>query len=225
MGELNSALSSGKDVKLSGNIDSSEDIVKIESNNTLDGQGNTMISDQKRMITTTGGTIKNIIIDGKNLKSATAETKRGIFNDGKEGTQKATADVNLENVTFTGLGYAFNLYAESGSGAKLSVIDCNIEGWSSFTGFDSAIFESCKFTMGNYFTITDPLTQFWNGCVNCHVNTVFEDCDFENGFKIGSGNGTTPTITFKNCRLDGVDITSSNVSNLYADSGMVITVI
>ena len=185
MGELNSALSSGKDVKLSSDIDMSNSSLKIENNNTFDGNGYTLNSDKQVVITTTGGTIKNLVIDGEGEPSENGtDSKRGIFNNGENGNPKATSDVNIENVQFLNLGYAFNLYAVESETANLYMTDCKIQGWSSFTGFDAAFFTDCEFIRGTYHN--DPL---FDGAIRPYDDVTFEDCDFAQDFKIANDLG------------------------------------
>ena len=214
MGELSSALSSGKDVKLSADVELTENL-SVEGA-IFDGSGKTLTLEKggvQTFIEKIDGTIKNLTIDGEGEATtiwddvnSEFKSKRGIFNT----SNKSTSDVTIENVTFLNLGYAFNLYAVESEDVNLNLKDCTIEGWSSFTGFDKATFNGCKFKIGSYF----PAGNEFNGAIRPYDETLFENCDFEDGFKVMNDLGTPQTFTFKNCKYNGVLINNSNVSSL-----------
>jgi hypothetical protein len=190
----------------------------IVNNIILDGQGSTITSDLQSILTTKGGTIKNLVIDGNNAFTADSKGKRGIYN----ASTPAADNVFLENLTIVGTGYTFNIYGKDD--ADLNVTNCYLEGWTSFTGFEVANFFDCKFTVGRYYNTNISGQEYWNGCVRPYNKTTFENCDFEVGFKIMNGAGVNPSITLKNCTLGGVKVTSSNVDQLKADPGVVIII-
>ena len=183
---------------------------------TLDGNGYTLTSDAQAIlkVTTTGGTIKNLTVDGNNQRTSDGKATRGIYNESAGHADYTISDVNIENVKFTGTAYTFNLYAVAGSDAKLNVTDCTLQGWTSFTNFASTSFKDCDFTMGTYYNPIPTGEIGWNGCVRPYNQTTFENCDFAPGFLLMDGANVTPLYILKNCTIGGVPVTAENLESL-----------
>lgn len=197
---------------------------------TLDGGNNTLKSTAQKAVVSNGGSIKNVTLNGG---ADYAKDKDGNYllnsSGGKLSTraiwlEKATSDVVIENVTVRDAGYAFNTGSGIGDNLKLTVSNSTFENWMSYDGFASASFSNCNFEVGSYF---EQGSEF-NGGMRPYVETLFENCNFESGFKVdsycvvneGKSNEreVNPKLTFKNCKYNGVLLTSNNISELlFAD--------
>ena len=134
-------------------------------------------------ISTTGGTIKNINV---------VEGFRGIFI--KSGTEK----VYLENVTIDGTTYTIS--CDSAGKQGLEARNCTFNGWTSYAAtLGDVYFNGCSFGEGNGYSFCRP-----------YAPTVFEDCDFEEGFEMDP----RAEVSFVNCRLNGVALTTDNIATL-----------
>ena len=172
---------------------------------TLDGANYTLFSAEaptnNGLIRPEGtATIKNLTIDGGNRRAG--EKSLRAFYIGKNGTY------NIENVITKGCGYSLNCGGEGApESAVLNVKNSTFEGWTSYTSSVTATFTGVKFTRGNYFTNADQ-----NGYFRPYGTTVLENCDFALGFIVDfSYLAEGKTITFKNCKYNGVAITADNV--------------
>lgn len=184
----------------------------------LDGGNNTLFTSAQKSVVNKGGSIKNLAIDAKGQKAVTASgaqvSVRAMW------FENTTGDILIENVKVQGTGYAFNTGSNIKEGSILTVKNSSFENWMSHNGFASASYEGCQFNVGNYF---EAGSEF-NGGFRPYINTVFTNCEFEQGFKIdayyvlneGSSNEKVyaPTLKFVNCKINGVLLTSSNISGL-----------
>jgi len=205
--DLIEALENGKDVIF-------EDDVKIEPANmsnaygatginvkngqTIDGNGH--ILDIKGAggtwdsgISTTGGVIKNITVTG---------SFRGIFiNHNSDYSGK----VILENVTTTGTVYTIS--CDQGTNNGLEATNCSFYGWTSYAAtLGDAKFVNCTFGEGSGYAYCRP-----------YAPTEFVGCKFEAGFTVDP----IANISFENCTLDGVALTTENISTLVTDASKV----
>jgi hypothetical protein len=127
---------------------------------------------------------------------------------------KNEGNVVLNNVHVSNTAYALNTQISGAAANTLTVENCSLEGWTSYSGFNSAKFINTAFYIGDFFENTDPtILNSWNATVKPYVTSVFEGCSFEKGFnfdlsKLVSG----ATVTLKNCTVDGVVLTSANVA-------------
>ncbi|MBE6856613.1 MAG: hypothetical protein E7500_04190 [Ruminococcus sp.] len=93
--------------------------------------------------------------------------------------------------------YAMNVYGDNTG--VLTVEDTTLKGWISWSGFTSASFTDCSFGInseGQYKTL----------CV--FSDTVVTNCDFEAGYALELDRNPNATITFENCTIGGVALTS-----------------
>lgn len=200
-----------------------EDITATETVNmalgtSLDGVGNTMIlaadddGTYARGISTKGGTIKNLIIDGENKKSASkGKGYRAIF------IENATDDVVIDNVSIKGVAYTMNTRGiNAADNLKLFVKNSTLVGWTSYENFASALFYYCHFGVGSYYdAATIASNPGWNGCIRPYDTTTLNNCTFDAGFilmldKLAAGE----TITLKNCKVGNVVVTKDNIESL-----------
>ena len=155
----------------------------------LDGQGYTLTvnnawSTWDCVLNTNGGTIKNLTVNG---------AMRGIFMGG------ANADVYIDNVKFNNVIYTFN---SDGGNKNYGVYlnDCIINGWTSHSDVHKeVVYTNCSFGEGNGYKFCRP-----------YGPTSFVGCDFCEGFEIDA----IGAVSFENCTLNGVAITTENVGTL-----------
>ncbi len=172
------------------NADVATDATIALGGNYLDGKGNalTATADKTWILTATGGNyIKNLDIDGAEYASV-----RGIVLTGNE------ADVVINNVHVSNTLYPLNTSITAAAQNKIIVVDSSLRGWTSYDSFESALFLNTYFGFGKY------------GHVKPYITTVFENCTFEKGMTIDYER-LEGTLTFKNCNVDGVVLTTENV--------------
>ena len=155
----------------------------------FDGNGKTFtVSDANSTwdcaIAAKGGTIKNLTVAG---------AMRGIFMPG------ANSDLYIDNVIFDDVVYTFN---SDGGNKNFGVYISNstLNGWTSFSAVHKeVVFTNCKFGEGSGYAFCRP-----------YNDAVFENCDFENGFRMDARG----VVTFKNCTYNGVHLNKDNYTNL-----------
>ena len=183
----------------------------VLNGNDLDGNGftfNMEKSDVMFGVTTSKGYITNLHVNGYNERNNNGKVLYGVVITKNEG------DVVLNNVHVSNTAYALNTQISGAAANTLTVENCSLEGWTSYSGFNSAKFINTAFYIGDFFENTDPtILNSWNATVKPYVTSVFEGCSFEKGFnfdlsKLVSG----ATVTLKNCTVDGVVLTSANVA-------------
>ena len=152
------------------------------ANHTLNVKGANATWDSA--IATKGGTIKNLTVSG---------AFRGIFMPG------ATADVYIDNVTFSDVVYTFN----SDAGNKnygVYISNSTLNGWTSHSDVHKeVVYTNCKFGEGNGNAFCRP-----------YGPTSFVGCAFEAGFEIDARG----QISFENCTIGGVALTAENLATL-----------
>ena len=188
---------------------------------TLDGNGYTLYQSvgvkptTNHLVHGTGAaTIKNLNIVGANTAwddNGTARSPRALYFTDLNG------DITIENVETSGVCYALNVNASSATKeSNLIVKNSILRGWTSFS--------KVTFAAGNYFKA--EADQQSNKYCRPYVDTRFDGCAFEKGFKIDAYHQTTnsagtvtatynPVIEIKNCTLDGVAITETNWKDLF----------
>ena len=202
---LDAALNAGKSVVLNYDIkiNSSNTIANsgygatgvTVAGNVLDGNGHKLGVNAWNTwdcaVNTTGGTIKNIIINSG---------MRGIF------MGSATADVYIDNVTIDGTIYTFN----SDGGSKeygVYISNSTLNGWTSFSDVHKeVVFTNCSFGEGQGYAFCRPYNA-----------TTFVGCDFSEGFKVDP----VGAVTFVNCTINGVALTAENVASLVTSTANV----
>jgi len=156
----------------------------------LDGNGNSLgitnWGTWDAAVHTTGGTIKNLVVNSG---------MRGIF------MGSATGDVYIDHVIIDGTVYTFN----SDGGSKsygVYISNSTLNGWTSHSDVHKeVVYTNCSFGEGSGYAFCRP-----------YGKTVFENCIFEEGFKLDTSK--TSDITFKNCYYGDTLITAENAAAL-----------
>ena len=137
-------------------------------------------------ISTTGGTIQNLTIN---------KGFRGIFvNHNSNHSEK----VVLNNVTINGPTYTISCDQATNQGLEAN--NCTINGWTSYAAtIGEVVFNNCSFGKGAGYKFCRP-----------YAATTFNGCNFCEGFEIDA----RAAVSFVNCRLNGVQVTSENIATL-----------
>lgn len=174
----------------------------------LDGKGHEIVFDKSEAeyaLTTTGSHIKNVNLIGYNGRATNGNSIRGIL------IKDNTYDVVINNVTVNDFGYAINTAVTSAAKNTLTVVDSQLEGWTSFAGFTKATFINTHFTIGNYYAPNAPEVDQYNANFKPQITTVLDGCTFEKEFYLDvTSLPAGATVTFKNCNVDGVKLTADN---------------
>ena len=198
---IDSVLADGSDVILG------EDVIKPANNSsaygktaitvsagqTLDGAKHSFAANGATgtwdsAINATGGTIKNITI---------SKGFRGIFINHNAPADKCGL-VTLKNVTIDGPTYTIS--CDQGTGNGLEAYSCKINGWTSYAATIGKVkFVETSFGKGAGYAFCRP-----------YAPTEFVNCNFAKGYEIDP----RAAVTFENCTIDGVALTSSNLSTL-----------
>ena len=197
---LKDALAEGKNVVLADNIAVSKSEagsngygatgISQTKGGIIDGNGNDISVDAwgtwDSAINTTGGTIKNINVTGG---------MRGIFiNHNSESCSK----VILENVTIDGTIYTIS--CDQGTKNGLEAYNSTFNGWTSYAATIGDVkFVDCKFGEGQGYADCRP-----------YAPTEFIGCEFAAGFELDA----VAHVTFKNCTIGGVALTTDNLATL-----------
>ena len=169
--------------------------INVKNGQTIDGNGNTL--DIKGAggtwdsgINTTGGLIKNLTVTG---------SFRGIF---VNHNSTHSEPVVLENVTIDGTTYTIS--CDQGMNQNFEAYDSTFNGWTSYAAtLGNAKFVDCKFGEGNGYAYCRP-----------YAPTEFVGCEFEAGYTIDP----RAAVTFENCTLNGVALTTSNLADLVTNT-------
>ena len=193
---------------LNGNYNGAQMVL---AGHDLDGNGyyfNMEKSDVMYGVTTSKGYITNLHVCGYNERNTNGKVLYGVVITKNEG------NVVLNNVHVSNTAYALNTQISGAAANTLTVENSSLEGWTSYSGFNSAKFINTAFYIGDFFENTDPtVLNVWNATVKPYVTSVFEGCSFEKGFTIDlSELAKDATVTLKNCTVDGVVLTSANVA-------------
>lgn len=218
--EFVTALNNGGVVTLVGDVTTAA-TASLKPGSTLDGGNNTLFvggefkdyyaSSTLRFIQTSGAaTIQNMTIDGNNAAyKFDGDNDGDIDNYGIRGIFLTNAgNVTIDNVTIKNVLYPINTgdMSSVAANAKLSVSNSTLAGWSSFDGFVSAKFENCKFEVSAF----NAGESIYNQGIAPYVTTVFENCDFAKGYYFDMSKfAVGATLTFNNCTVDGVKLTSA----------------
>ena len=172
--------------------------INVKNGQTIDGGGNTL--DIKGAggtwdsgINTTGGLIKDLTVTG---------SFRGIFINHNSSHSEP---VVLENVIIDGTTYTIS--CDQGMNQTLTATNSTFNGWTSFAAtLGEATFTDCSFGEGNGYAYCRP-----------YAPTEFVGCEFETGYTVDP----RAAVTFENCTLNGVAITTTNIGSLVTDTANV----
>ena len=198
--ELVESLENGKDIVMTSDIKINpaelsnaygKTGINVKNGQTINGGGNTL--DIKGAggtwdsgINTTGGTIKNLTVTG---------SFRGIFIN-HNSTHGET--VILENVIIDGTVYTIS--CDQGENQNLIATNSTFNGWTSYAAtLGNATFNNCSFGEGSGYAFCRP-----------YAPTAFVGCDFEAGFEMDP----RAAVTFEDCTIGGVALTTDNLSTL-----------
>ena len=156
----------------------------------IDGNGNNVSVDAwgtwDSAINTTGGTIKNVNVTGG---------MRGIF---VSHNSSYSDKVILENVNIDGTIYTIS--CDQGTNNGLEAYNSTFNGWTSYAATIGAVkFDGCSFGEGQGYAFCRP-----------YAPTEFVNCDFAAGYELDA----RAAVTFENCTIGGVALTTDNLSTL-----------
>ncbi len=177
----------------------------------LDGAGHTFTMTESTVmfgLTTSKGHVSNLTVNGYNHRNTNNKVLYGVVINKLEG------DVVLYNVTSTNVAYPLNTQVSGSADYTLTVENCLLEGWTSYSSFASAKFINTSFKIGDFFASEDPsVDNVWNGTIKPYVETVLEGCSFDKGFNVDlSALASGAKVTLTNCTVDGVVLTAENVA-------------
>ena len=161
--------------------------INIKNDQTVDGQGNTI------SVTGANGTWDSAVnMAGGTLKNATIDSGfRGVFVTTGE-------KVTLDNVIVDGPTYTISCDQASRKG--LEAINCTFNGWTSYAAtIGNVKFENCYFGRGAGYAFARP-----------YAPTEFVGCDFEAGYEVDA----RAAVTFEDCTIGGVALTTDNLATL-----------
>ena len=159
-----------------GVIDGNGKTIKAEDSDCYTGYGS--------VIYTTGGTIKNLTIDG---------AFRSIFSAGLK------EDLIIDNVTINANTYTFN--SDGANAYDVIFTNSTLNGWTSYTGgYSSVSFTNCKFGSNGTYAYFRPYSE-----------TTLAYCEFSEDFEIDA---RQTEVVLTNCTVNGVLITEENVVEL-----------
>ena len=201
------AVNVNNDAQLREQLKAGNDVVLTEDITTTDadsnGYGGTGININGGVFDGNGHTIavegatgtwdSAIAIKSGTIKNVTvAKGFRGIFF--KNGTEK----IVLENVIINGPTYTIS--CDSAGKQGFEAYNSKFYGWTSYAAtIGTGYFEGCTFGAGAGYNFSRP-----------YAPTTYVNCDFEAGHQIDA----RAAITFENCRVNGVALTSDNLSTL-----------
>ena len=165
----------------------------VVSGQTVDGDGHTLTVTCANGtwdcgIYITGGTVKNLSVEG---------SFRGIF------TADASADIFVDNVVLDNVCYTFN---SDGGSKNYGVYFSNstLNGWTSFSDVHKeVVFTNCTFGAG-----TGSYTYAFCRPYN---STEFVGCDFDAGYEMEP----VSDVAFEECTYNDIPVTDSNVARLF----------
>jgi len=202
---LKAALDAGeKNVILNDDIEVKSGEIVVKSGTTFDGGGNEIATPEggistKPILTTTGGTIKNVVLDGS------GESVQGA-GAGMTTDNPLTEDLYLQNVTIDNVMYAV---IGTANDVKVVVTDSKLYGAFSYPGASSVEVENttlgCGKSMMAFFEVAG--------------NTSFADCTFEDDYCfMAYTEAAGKTVTFTNCTVNGEKLTAANFKSLLVDT-------
>lgn len=179
---------------------------------TLNGGGNTIAVEQgtqefyaNNMLTFinlkhSGATIDNVTIDGNN--ASWYNTANGKTYGIRNINITAGGTYTINNVTSVEASYP--LHVSTTAPVTLNVSNSTMEGWLSYNSATTATFKNVEFTANT----TNGYAR-----LRPYGTTVCENCNFAEGFVIDLAYlAAGKTITFKNCKVNGVALTASHLT-------------
>ena len=215
---INEAAKAGGDVLITGDLNpttsqmtggqfGSNYAAIVQNGGVIDGNGNTLkvpgysVNGQETFgIYTSGGTIKNLTINGG---------FRDIY-----AAEKMTGNLYIENCVLKG-AYTLNTAGSNYAPYTLNVSNTQMIGWTSWAAFAGATFTDCEFLIGNVFSGDDA---YFNAACRPYITTSFNNVAFPKGWSISlAGLGEGCTVSFNHCTVDGVLLNSANAAELFVE--------
>ena len=164
-------------------LKTAEDCV-VMNGGELNGNGMTITYSGERVndasvgvLTTTGGRIVNLTVNG-------ADNGRALY------VTKLTSDLNVSNCTFSG-AYAFNLNSADKTGFNINFTNTVFNSWTSYAN----VIEQANFTDCRFAAVLKP-----------YGDTVLTNCEFTVEQLDVSALEAGETITMNNCTYNGTVI-------------------
>ena len=204
LAELKESLANTGDVLLTSNIEIKDlaDILTMANNIVLDGNGKTITYSGTRpengasvgVLTTAGGTIWNLTIDG-------GEDGRALY------ITSLTSDLYVSGCTFGG-AYAFNLNSADKTEYTLNFNNTTFQSWTSYANvMEHAYFVGCTF----------------ENTLRPYGDTTLTDCQFGAEGKLDvSSLEAGETITLVNCTYGGVLIEKAVLTAVSDAEGKIV---
>lgn len=204
--QLAAMLEAGRNVTLAEDMDGTELTAPILLKNGVLNGNDISLSVPKDTgydcgIATTGGTIRNLTIQGDSNGSR-------AIGSGSSGTIKLTQNLYIDNVKIDYVQYAIN--GNGNGNCKVVVTNSEIYGWLSYAGLTSFDFVNC--TIGE--------ENSYDGYMVVYGNTSFTDCTFVNFDMCAADTmAENTTLSFTNCTNDGTKVTAENFRSLFLAPG------
>lgn len=184
---LGSALQAGGNVQLNSSITIASVDERVTMNGgVLDGNGSTITYSGGRsgessvgVVTTSGGTVKNLTING-------GDNGRALY------ITKLTSDLSVSDCTLSGT-YAFNLNSAEETGHSLTFTNTTFKSWTSYAN----VMEKAEFTNCTFENVLKP-----------YGDTKLTGCTFTTAGLDVSELANGEKIELSNCTYNGVKVTS-----------------
>lgn len=151
------------------------------------------------------------VVDGITVIDSSDEKTnlRALYNEGT----KITGDFKVANSYLDGT-YAMNVYGDSTG--NLTVVNTDLRGWVSYSGFKTATFTNCTFGQN-----TNP--EYYN-TIRPYSTITFVNCDFDGTEFWFDMLPAGATVTFENCTMNGNVIDSVDDLNIVQTTTNTITI-
>lgn len=227
---VSAAASRGENVTFANDLNaavsgtqSSPAVAVTQNGGTINGAGKTLANTAEKMvktgytfaITTTGGTIKNLTIEGPGRHIGGATLTMPLTVEG--------CDLGKGGAYWANIGNAGN--------QDVKFVGCVLQGWASFVNTKSLTFDNCTFNPGNYWS-SDPKSAFYNedskivnNAIAIYGATTFIGCNFSKDFSFDVGDGNVGgEVTIKDCKIDGVLVTKVSQLTNNVPEKIIITI-
>lgn len=209
--QLAALLESGYSVTLSGDIDLEQGVSL--NYGVLDGIGTHKLAMSDEMeqiyaVTTTGGTIRNLTIQGKGYRESVA------IGSGSDGTALLKRNLYIDHVVIDNVQYALLGKGDPTAKCKVVVTNSTISGGILYQNVASLDFVGC--------TLGESANAY--GSMTVSGNTTFTGCKFVSFKLSASGINEECKLVFTDCTADTggaepVKVTKENVLSLLGISG------
>lgn len=246
------AAAAGKTIELVSNI-ALDNPITIEKGITINGNGFTIaVSDaeywknytatkfgQTNMITVKADnfTLKNVTLDGKAYRGVslcTTKSGKNVLYENVTYTGRgcghyygeATGLVTFDGCKFKTQGYAVHFGGESAKDDDVVIMNCELNGWSSF-----GTCKSLEITDSHFGGANDEGKNGWLAVLRPYCPTTITNCTFSDiylheavsGYEcIGLGTGAATTVVLKGCKIVNdakQEIVGADIYSIVRDNG------